>query len=425
MSEKETWQKMGKEERLRHQLEVQSRQIERVFSTHQVAARVAGGQVETQSIRFDLQSHLESGIHRLRGLKQDLLSVLGVTDVSLAKDDRGQWRLDITRPHEPPVALLDLLPLLPELPESTAVLGIDEEGAPLLLPFADANMTHVLVAGTNAAGKTSLLRTIAVSLAMTNRQSKLQLLVIDPDRPGKQNRQLAPLMFLPHLLSQVIPEPEEGRNALQILVDEMHHRLKHETVRPTIVTLIDNVDALVTFAANEVLASLAALLQRGAEAGIHLVLATSQPMAEWLSSVMRANLPLRLVGQVQDEADSLAATAVPAAEAERLLGQGDFLAVIDETQVHFQAAFIGNYDLHLTLETIHRNRPRPLLAQPVQLNAAGEVVPEPDPVVWQRPEAPPWKAASNPPTAAPAARPVADELIDEGDFADDFAEDDE
>jgi hypothetical protein len=43
MSEKETWQKMGKEERLRHQLEVQSRQIERVFSTHQVAARVAGG----------------------------------------------------------------------------------------------------------------------------------------------------------------------------------------------------------------------------------------------------------------------------------------------------------------------------------------------------------------------------------------------
>jgi hypothetical protein len=78
--------------------------------------------------------------------------VLGVTDVSLAKDDKGQWRLDITRPHEPPVALLDLLPLLPELPESTAVLGIDEEGAPLLLPFADPNMTHVLVAGTNAAG---------------------------------------------------------------------------------------------------------------------------------------------------------------------------------------------------------------------------------------------------------------------------------
>ena len=99
MSKNEAWQRMNKEERLRHQLELQSRQIERVFSTHQVSARVAGGQVETQSIRFDLQSHLEAGLHRLRSLKQDLLLALGVADVSLVKDEAGQWRLDIVRPH--------------------------------------------------------------------------------------------------------------------------------------------------------------------------------------------------------------------------------------------------------------------------------------------------------------------------------------
>ncbi|MCA9916383.1 MAG: AAA family ATPase [Anaerolineales bacterium] len=379
MSEKETWQKMNKEERLRHQLELQSRQIERVFSTHQVPTRVAGGQVETQSIRFDLQSHLESGLHRLRGLKRDLLSVLGVTDVSLAKDERGQWRLDIVRPHEAPVALLDLLPLLPELPESTAVLGMDEEGAPLLLPFADPDITHALLVGAAGAGKTSLLRTMAVSLAMTNRQSKLQLLVIDPDRPGQPGRELAPLMFLPHLLSQVLTDPDEALPTLQILVDEMYHRLKNETLRPTIVTLIDNVEALYAVNPAGTQTALAELLQRGAEAGIHLVLATSQPNAEWLSSVMRANLPLRLVGQVQDEADSLAATAVVGADAHALLGSGDFLAVADGSQVHFQAAFIGNYDLHLTLETIHRNRPQPLLAQPLLLGQG-----EAQPFDWQR-----------------------------------------
>ncbi len=382
MSEKETWQRMNKEERLRNQLELQSRQIERVFSTHQVSARVAGGQVETQSIRFDLQSHLESGLHRLRGLKRDLLSVLGVADVNLVKDEHGQWRLDIVRPHEPPVALLDLLPLLPELPESTAVLGMDEEGAPLLLPFADPDITHVLVAGAEGSGKTALLRTLAVSLAMTNRQSKLQLLVIDPDRPGKTNRQLAPLMFLPHLLSQVIAEPEEAWQTLQILVEEMNHRLKYETMLPTIVTLIDNVEALLGSGSEEVQAALAALLQRGADAGIHLVLSTSAPAADWLSSVMRANLPLRLVGQVRDEAESLAATAVVGAEADYLLGEGDFLAVANGSQVHFQAAFIGNYDLHLTLETIHRNRPRPLLAQP--LESLGTSAAEAPQMLWQR-----------------------------------------
>lgn len=379
---------MDKEERLRHQLEVQSRQIERVFSTHQVSARVAGGQVETQSIRFDLQSHLESGLHRLRGLKQDLLGALGVADMSLVKDERGQWRLDIVRPHEPPVALLDLLPMLPDLPENTAVLGLDEEGSPLLLPFADPTITHLFIVGADGAGKTSLLRTIAVSLAMTNRQSKLQLLVVDPDQPGKQNRQLAPLMFLPHLLSQVIADAGEALNTLQVLVDEMYHRLKYETTQPTIVTLIDNVETLFVDATEEMQSALTELLQRGDEAGIHLVLGSSQPTGEWLTSLMRANLPLRLVGQVRDEAESLAATAVVGAEANYLLGQGDFLAIADDDQLHFQAAFIGNYDLHLTLETIHRNRPRPLLAQPLQLQAVGmpEVAAHPQPMIWQRGE---------------------------------------
>ena len=60
MSEKETWQKMDKEERLRHQLEIQSRQIERVFSTHQVSARVAGGHVgdAIHSFRFAISSEI-------------------------------------------------------------------------------------------------------------------------------------------------------------------------------------------------------------------------------------------------------------------------------------------------------------------------------------------------------------------------------
>jgi S-DNA-T family DNA segregation ATPase FtsK/SpoIIIE len=259
---------------------------------------------------------------------------------------------------------------------------MDEEGAPLLLPFADPNITHVLVTGAENAGKTALLRTIAVSLAMTNRQSKLQLLIIDPDRPGRTNHQLAPLMFLPHLLSQVIAEPEEGLYTLQILVEEMQYRLKHETIQPVIVALIDNVEGLLDYAAADGQAALAALLQRGAEAGIHLVLSTDQPGTERLTSVMRANLPLRLVGQVRDEAESLAATAVAGAEADYLLGEGDFLAVSDDSQVHFQAAFIGNYDLHLTLETILRNRPRSLLAQPLQALRAADA--EDVQLHWQR-----------------------------------------
>ena len=303
MNNKEQWRKMNKEERLRHQLELQSRQIERVFSTHQVSARVAGGQVETRSIRFDLQSHLETGLHRLRELKHDLLSVLGVADVSLGKDAQGYWRLDIQRPHEPPVALLDLLPLLPELPESTAVLGMDEEGAPLLLPFSDPDITHALLIGAEGAGKTALLRSMAVSLAMTNRQSKLQLLIIDPDRQGANNRQLAPLMFLPHLLSQVIHEPVEAIETVQALADEMYHRIRLQTVQPTIVVLIDNVETFFNAKSEPFMKAITELLQRGAEAGIHLVLSTAETEEKWFGGLMQANLPLRLVEQIAKEAE--------------------------------------------------------------------------------------------------------------------------
>jgi hypothetical protein len=42
-----------------------------------------------------------------------------------------------------------------------------------------------------------------------------------------------------------------------------------------------------------------------------------------------------------------------------------FLAVVDELVTHFQAAYVGEYDLHLLLDTLHRSRPRPLLAQPI------------------------------------------------------------
>ena len=47
--------------------------------------------------------------------------------------------------------------------------------------------------------------------------------------------------------------------------------------------------------------------------------------------------------------------------------QGDFLAVVGGVVTHFQAAYIGDYDLHLCLDDLHRNRPLPLLAQPVNL----------------------------------------------------------
>lgn len=360
MTEREKLQRMLKEHRLKHQLELQSRQIEKVFSSHRISARVAGGEVKPRLIRFDLQAHLEAGWEKIKLLKEDLLTVLGAT---LINED-GRWQVQLSRKEDAPVPLLDLLTLVPEMPPVTAALGMDEVGNPVLLQFSADDLTHAFISGGRGAGKTTLLRTIAVTLALANRQSQLQLAVIGRNQPnGAIDSNLAPLDYLPHLLTPVAFTPDEAKVLLEFLVDEIDYRQEETRQTPVIVLLIDEIVALMETMDPFVSEALTKISQHGPAVGIHLVVSTDAPVSEKLSTVLRANLPARIVGRVADEAEAKAAAGISGTQAEHLLGEGDFMAVVGETAVHFQAAYIGDYDLHLTLETLQRNRPRPLLAQ--------------------------------------------------------------
>ncbi len=358
----------GRQARLQHQLELQSQQIERFLSHHQLSASVTGGAVQPRSIRFDLATPLAQGWERLRGLTHELKSALNVPDIRLSAED-GQLRLHIVRPEEPPVVLLDLLPLLPDLPPITAMLGLAEDGRPILLDFDNPDVTHVLTAGMTGAGKTMLLRTLALSLALKNRQSQLQLLIIDPETAASRKSYaiLEPLSFLPHMLAGISYRLEEAVETLEFLRGEMAYRRQQETTTPTIVVLIDKADHLLEAGQRPVSDALTELLQYGAAAGIHLVLSTERPETAVLDNVLRANLPVRLVGQTRTPQEAQAAAGMADTNAQYLLGQGDFLAVVGGAMTHFQAAYISDYDLHLCLEDLHRNRPQPLLARPVSI----------------------------------------------------------
>ena len=358
----------GRQTRLQHQLELQSQQIERFLSHHQLSASITGGAVRPRSIRFDLVTPLAHGWERLRGLTQELKTALNVPDVRLSAED-GQLRLHIVRPEEPPVALLDLLPLLPELPPVTAVLGLAEDGRPILLDFDNPDMTHVLAAGMSGAGKTMLLRTLALSLALKNRQSQLQLLVIDPETANSRTSYtiLEPLSFLPHMLAGISYRLEEAIETLEFLRGEMAYRRQQNTTTPTIMTFIDKADHLLEIGKGPIVEALTELLQYGAAVGIHLILSAERPETAVFDNVLRANLPVRLIGQTRNAEEAHTAAGITDTNAEYLLGQGDFLAVVGGETTHFQAAYISDYDLHLCLEDLHRNRPQPLLARPASI----------------------------------------------------------
>jgi S-DNA-T family DNA segregation ATPase FtsK/SpoIIIE len=368
------------EQKLQYQLAIQSHQIERVFNQHRLDARVAGGMVQPNLVSFDLQSQLSAGLERLRNLQGDLMTALGVTDVSLVRED-GKLQLRIGRPHEPAVPLLPLLDACPELPPATIPIGLAEGGHPVLLQFDSNAVTNVLIAGGPLAGKTTLLRTMAAALALCNRQSELQVVILDPCKAietgsgsegevlranAQRNSLLKPLNYLPHLVTDVVSGLAESASVLQFLAEELAYRREQNVVLPRIIILIDHAVTLLERGGSAVSDIILQLLQHGPDTGIHMVLATRRPGAAELDAALKANLTLRLVGQVETTAEAYQASGVRGSQADGLLGLGDFVAVVGNDRTHFQAAYIGDYDLHMSLTGLYgTQRPR-LLARPFE-----------------------------------------------------------
>lgn len=358
------YQQNMQENRLKHQLHVQAHQIEQVFNHYHMPASVNGGLVNQDTVRFDLQTQLASGIHRLRDLKNDLAKSLGIESVKIEQQGE-QIQLEVERPYVPPVALLDLMALLKEVPPVTAVLGLAEDGRPVLLDFMHNRITHVLLAGNADAGKTILLRTIATSLALNNRQSNLQLVMLtaqNAQQTTTDNRPtLQPLNYLPHMVADLGHNMATNLEILDFLVNELSYRQQESIKLPHIVVGIDQADKIVVRGGKPVKNALRALIQRGATVGIHLILSTRDPELSGLGKMLYKYLPMRVFGQMTPQDDSTAQVNIipDHTQVQKLLGEGDFIAVTGQTQTttHFQAAYIGDYDLHMGLKQLINPRP--------------------------------------------------------------------
>jgi S-DNA-T family DNA segregation ATPase FtsK/SpoIIIE len=223
---------------------------------------------------------------------------------------------------------------------SLPCLGLEQDGTPLLLRLPAPNVAHVLVVGTTGSGKTALVRSLLVSLAMYNRQSQIQLILIDP-----KGRGFGPLRRLPHTLGSVASTPAEALDRLRWLVEEMERRDRAGDNRPALVVGIDELADLLMTGGAPVEALLTRLSQRGREAGIHLVACTQKPTAEVLGGAMKANFPVRLVGAVASRDEARYASGITDSGAEKLEGKGDFLLIAKGESVRFQAAWLGPEDL--------------------------------------------------------------------------------
>lgn len=357
------------ESRLRHQLELQARQINRVFASHHVPATIAGGSVRSKMVSFDIQSQISAGLERVRGLKQDLITALGVKTVAL-NGEQGNWRLELAQDSDAPVPLLPLLAAHGEVGPTTAVIGMSDGGNPVMLRFDRGRVKHVLVAGQEGAGKTTLLRTVAASLAFGNRQSDLQLLLMDSQDStfsagGAADHPFSNLRYLPHLLAEPIVTQDDATAWLRFLAEEVSYRAERNVRTPVIVALVDNIVSLLEAGGPETQADLLRILKRGPAAGTHVVAAVERADSPYLDARMRSMLSVRIVGRmaVSDEViQRIAGRELP--DAKFLYGGGDFLGLTGDECTYFQAAYLSDYDLHLKLSEIYGHRRGRLLALP-------------------------------------------------------------
>jgi S-DNA-T family DNA segregation ATPase FtsK/SpoIIIE len=340
----------------RRELEAKADAIEMVLHEHKAPARVTGGHVTPRWVQFLLQTNPGVKISRVEALSREIAVALGAPNARVTTQGNAV-RIEVPRNDPQPLKLLPLCARIPpsRIPFGTAVLGLADDGAPLLIRLPSPEVAHVLVAGTTGSGKTALMQTIIMSLALLNHRRQMQFVLIDP-----KGRAFEPMAGLPHLLrptacpalSGIVTEPDQAAQALSDLVNLMEQRDRSRVTEPRIIVAIDELADLVQTGGPAILEGLGRLVQRGREAGIHVIGATQKPSSAIIGPLVKANFPVRLVGRVVSAEDARVAAGVGGTGAERLTGRGDFVAVYGPGLIRFQAAYTSVSEIEASVQQL-------------------------------------------------------------------------
>lgn len=200
--------------------------------------------------------------------------------------------------------------------ELRAPIGIGADGRPLTVDLL-ADGPHALVAGTTGAGKSELLQTLVLTLALRTSPDDLAIALVD----YKGGAGFGPCVDLPHVVGQVTDlDPGIAERALDGLRAELRRRerlfaqvgaanLDGYRALPTaperLPRLLVVVDEFRAMADDhpQFIPGLVRIAAQGRSLGIHLVLATQRPGGA-ITPDMRANISLRIALRVVDDAES-------------------------------------------------------------------------------------------------------------------------
>ncbi len=263
---------MGESFLQRPYLDRQADSIERVLSSLDLPARVQGGQVGNHWVRYHLTPVSGTRADKVVQMADEVAEAIGVSGLRIAERSQG-LTIDVPLQQGTELRLLPLLHALPGLSASTAVVGMSIEGRPLLFNLTRSSTWNLFVYAPKGYGKSELLRTLLMSLALTSRRSQLSMLGIDIG-----GRELAVLESLPHALTDLATEPRFAEELLTWLSEEAGRRLTAGVVNPHLVLLIDDLEWLTDKREEHALAALKHIGQVGVDVGVHFLAAAQAPL---------------------------------------------------------------------------------------------------------------------------------------------------
>ncbi len=262
--------------------------LEELFAGRGIAVRVGRASLDDSAMRFPLQLGLGATTRRLLNLTNDLAKEAGYSVCRLKREGSTLF-LELPRNEGAGLRYGDLLEMTGTLPTGSALVGQMEQGGSLTLNITDPATPHLLIQGSRGAGKSEMMRVLALGMAWHHsaRHWRLALLTSDPTTP------LTHLKSLPHTWA-FGTQTELSLGWLVRLVHAIGERERTNIIAPRVLVMMDNAEKLLETGGRIALSLLATLLRRGAAVGIHLIVA---------AETLPADLVELFPAQLQSEGD--------------------------------------------------------------------------------------------------------------------------
>ncbi len=335
--------------------------IEETLAHFNISAKVVEVTPGPVVTRYEIKPAPGVKLSRIESLNDDLALALAARTLRIEAPIPGKSVVGIEVPNMA-VGLVSLR----DVAETAAfrdagarlnlAIGNDVAGTPVV--FDLAAMPHLLVAGQTGSGKSVLMNAILASILLSKTPDQVRLLIGDMKRVD-----FAGFRDIPHLIVDVMTEPDKILNALYWLTGEMDRRyrlLARMSARniaqyneqrtgadriPYIVFVIDELADLMLQAPIQVEKQITRGAQLARATGIHLVLGTQRPSVDVITGLIKANVPARIAFATASAVDSR--TILDMVGAEKLLGRGDMLALRPDlaSPIRAQGVFVSDKEI--------------------------------------------------------------------------------